>query len=484
MCWFLNAGLQVWAQVRQPPDQHYATVCKVTPNLLYKNAYDTIPLYESRGMGSVGFLGAVSVHDTGGIIGRYGDYLVFAVGGSYCMAALDRPDWTYQGLVPALHLLYSTTDGGLSCEQFRLRWAWRASSYSLSLEAFKVHLSSKWWLTGKFITDSTGIVSINVSGGNGIGDIVGDGGGDGVSGGVPPDVSDYDGSVPGTVDQPPLNPLGQNGRYVYDPEKQIWQWQGDIADNATEIDPFGEDQPAPAYNTGDLAQESTLRKVLKTLEGFQKEQGIKPDELQAMIDNGVISLKDGMIEYWEGKHLADKLDAIESSVDEAAVRIYNVGNSINSKIPGIEGKLESIAEASASTARSLGPRGAIVNNLTQIKADITTSGDNIVSAIEASKVDVPTTEQETEDYQIATPDLSSQIDGWLSFNLPVINIAPVGTLQDYDIGFMDWKIPFSEFSKSKGKWYIDALFRVRAILKWLVYLSATLAVVKAMGAGV
>lgn len=487
MVWFLNSGLQVMARVQQPPNGEYATVYKSTPNILYKNAYDTISLTLMRGIGSAAFLGASS-DGPGGIIGRFGDYMVGAVGGNYCIPYLDKPRYSVsqQGFVPAWHQLWSfIEDNWYKSEQFRLRWAWRASSLTISIDAFKSHLSSKWWLTGKFIADSSGITSIDVMGGNGIGDIVGDGGGDGVSGTVPPDVSDYDGSVPGTIDNPPTNPLGQNGRYVYDPEKKIWQWQGDIADNATDIDPFGEDQPLPTYNTGDLAQESTLRKVLQTLEGFQKEQGIQPDVLQAMIDNGVVSIVDGMVQYWEGKNLGAKLDSIDSSVDDSANLVYGAANSINSKVSVIKDNSDTTAQKAGQIATALSPFGNVGNTINQINANIVTSGDNIVSAIEGSKVDLPTTDgQDTQDYDISKPDLSSQIDGWLSFNLPVINIPPVGTLQDYDIGFMDWKIPFSEFSKSKGSWYILALFRVREILAWLVYLSATLGVVKAMGAGV
>jgi hypothetical protein len=489
MVWFLNSGLRVWAQVRQPPDAQYAAVYKETPNLLYKNAYDTISIYDRRGIGSYGFLGAETLYGTGGIIGRYGEYLVGSVGGSYCLPILDRANWTQQGYVPAVHLLYNSSDGSLKGEQFRLRWAWRSSDFSLSLDGFKAHLSSKWWLTGKFITDSTGIVSINVSGGNGIGDIVGDGGGDGVSGGVPPDTNDYGGAVPGTIDNPPVNPLGQNGKYVYDPEKKIWQWQGDLADNALQIDPFGQDQPAPTYNTGDLAQESTLRKVLQTLEGFQKDQGIKPEELQAMIDNGVVSLKDGMIEYWEGKHLAEKLDSIDSSVDDAADRIdssvdaasdrlYVAQNYANGKIDQIKEATIEIRNTATSILSQLGLFGPIVSTLKNVR-------DSIVNAVNGIQIpENPTADgQDTEDYQIGQPDLYSQIDGWLSLDFPLIEIPVAASLPDYEIGVMGWKIPFSYFSAYNGNWWNILFVRVRMILKWLVYLSATLALCKAMGGG-
>lgn len=483
MVWFLNSGLQVMARVQQPPNGEYATVYKSTPNILYKNAYDTISLTLMRGMGSAAFLGTSS-DGPGGIIGRFGDYMVGAVGGNYCVPYLDKPRYStdQQGFVPAWHQLWSAIeDNWYKSEQFRLRWAWRASSFTISLDAFKGDLSSKWWLTGKFITDLTGITSINVTGGNGIGDIVGDGGGDGVSGTVPPDVSEYDGSVPGTIDNPPVNPLGQNGRYVYDPEKKIWKWQGDLADNATDIDPFGEDQPSPSYNTGDLAQESTLRKVLQTLEGFQKDQGIKPDELQAMIDNGVVSLKDGMIEYWEGKHLPEKLDAIKEAVDSARL----VEQSINSKIDVMKGDTGIIRDASTSIASALGSRGIVVNTLDSVSANITTTGDSIVNAIEGSKVDIPTTEgQEDDDY--TAPDFDPQstfeeIIAW-SRGIVVVPALPVyEEFADYPIGFMDWKIPLSFFSKSKNPVLYAQCLRIRAILKWCVWIAAFMGLVYHIG---
>lgn len=492
MPWFLNSGLQVSTEIPVAPDGHEVVFYKTTPNILYKNAFDTIPLSLSRGMGSYQFIGVLS-HEAGyaSYIGRFGDYLMCPVGGNYCRPMYDKQRYS-AGLgryVPGATFLYSTVQGSSwDFERYMLRWAWRSTAFNITLAGFKGHLPSKWWLTGKFVTESTGITSIGVSGG-GIGDLVGDGsGGDGVSrGNIPPDTDDYAGGVPGTVDTPPINPIGQNGKWVYDPEKQIWQWQGDLADNAVNIDPYGEDQPLPIYNTGDLAQESTLRKVLQTLEGFSKEQGVTSDQLQSMIDNGVVALKDGMVEYWEGKHLAEKLDAIDSSVEDAADRIdssvddaanliYNVGNSINSRVNVIMDRAGSINDGVYSAAANTGVRGPIVNTLNNV-------GNNIVDAIsDITMPEMPTVEgQETESYEITTPDLDSQIDGWFSSNFPQLTIARTFVFDDYDIGVFGWKIPFSAFNSSSVRIVINT---ARNIVAWLVYLSAVLGVFKAMGGGV
>lgn len=507
MPWFLNSGLQLSTKISVAPDGDYVVFYKTTPNILYKNAFDTINLNIPRGMGSSHFIGALPhVSGNGSYIGRFGDYLLCPVGGNYCVPMYDKQRYntvTHQ-YEPAASYLYSTVEGSnWYADKYMLRWAWRSTAFNVTLAGFKGLLNSKWWLTGKFITDSTGITSIGVSGGGGIGDLVGDGsGGDGVSGGnIPPDANDYAGNVPGTVDTPPTNPIGQNGKWVYDPETKLWNWQGDVADNAIDIDPFGTDQPAPQYNTGDLAQESTLRKVeagidglakentlqqiRMTLENFQQQQGITPEQLQAMIDNSVVSIVDGQVQYWEGKNLAGKLDsidasvdAIDSSVDAASDRLYAAQNYANGKIDQIKDATIEIRNTASSIQSQLGLFGPIVSTLKNVR-------DSIVNAVNCIQIpENPTTDgQETEDFQIGEPDLSSQIDGWLSLDFPLIDIPVAASLPDYEIGVMGWKIPFSYFSAHNGNWWNIIFIRVRMILKWLVYLSATLALCKAMGAG-
>lgn len=374
---------------------------------------------------------------------------------------------------------------------------WRASQFDLTLDFFKLMLDTKWWLTGKFAVQSWGITGIGygagdqgASGQSASGSAGGSGGGGG-GGGIT--------TLPGAIDDPPITPLGLNGRWVYDPETKLWKWIGDIADNASQINPYdnsvmpenqerGLAQESTLRQIKDgvdgLAQESTLQKILISAEEFQKQQRITPEQFQSMLDNGVVALKDGMIEYWEGKNLGAKLDGIDSSVDEAGNRVVSAVGAVKGQVGLVKDSSATTAQKAGQIALALSPFGNVGGTINNINANIVTSGDNIVNAIEGSKVDLPTTEeQDKEDVDISEPDLSL-LDNLLTFNFPTVNLPVVTEFEDYEIGVFDWKIPFSYFSQSRNTFFFHAIWATRSILKWLVYLSATLAVLKAMGGGV
>lgn len=505
MPWFVNSG---W---RRSYTAYYeggdVTKYVVYPHVIRKHAYDLIPVNQLKSFGCyLLYLSSCPYYDSAqpqhylaiyNNIGFRQENYHYSIDNPICSGtvrgvACDFYDGAF-GREPFVYFLSGT-------EEMELRWAFRASSFIISLDAFKMHLPSKWWLRNKYTVGSGGITSINVPGGTGMG------GYDETEGSGPPVPSEggpgVGGSVPGDITNPPVTPMGQNGKWVYDPETKLWNWQGDFADNADQLNPWdntvmpenqerGLAQEATLRQVKDgidgLAKENTLQQIRMTLEDFRRQQGITPDQLQAMIDNAVVQIVDGQVQYWEGKHLADKLDAVESSVDDAADRIdssvddaanriYNVGNSINSKVDVIMDHAEAINYATTSVAANTGVRGPIVYALNNV-------GNNIVDAISDITIpENPTVEgQETESYEITTPDLDSQIDGWFSFNFPQLTIARTFVFDDYDIGVFGWKIPFSAFNSSSVRIVINT---ARNIVAWLVYLSAVLGVFKAMGGGV
>lgn len=366
-----------------------------------------------------------------------------------------------------------------SSDYYSLHAVWRANYFDVELEFFRSLLDSKWWITGEYSVHwSHGITGI----GHGTGE-------QGVSG-APAPSGGASTSVPGDILNPPITPLGDNGRWVYDPEKGLWQWQGDIADNVNQINPY--DNSVMPENSGTIegkwATESTLRRVLQTLEGFQREQGITSEQLQAMIDSGVVSIVDGMVQYWEGKNLVEAIDNQgQNLVDVIDDRVSGVTGRLSIEGAGIKNAInqhKQISSAISSRVSGLETGVSRVNtSIGAVNASIGEAKSDIVDAISNITIpENPTVEgQETESYEITAPDLSSHIDGWFAFDFPQLTIARQFVFEDYEIGVFDWKIPFSAFNDSSLRIVINT---VRNILTWLVYLSAVLGVFKAMGGGV
>ena len=463
------------------------------PHVWNKPYYD---IFATSGVGNRGSLW----NTTDGVISANFTLLGYVGNVSFAWRNFNLQSYTYSGVCPLVR--FDPLDNGTFQNQVKAPFSyyaayatWRSPLLDVPLDFFKMMRDRKWWIRGEFAVNSTGITGIGygtgdqgVSGQTASGGSGGSGGGGGIT------------TLPGAIDDPPQTPLGLNGRWVYDPETKLWNWIGDIADNANQINPFdnsvmpenqerGAAQEATLRQVKDgidgLAKEETLKKVYMSMEEFAKQQNLRTGELQAMIDNGVVSIVDGMVQYWEGKNLAPKLDSIKSSVDESADRVVQSQSATRQQVELIKDTTGSIRDSTAATAGALGPRGALVLSINTVGDTVSTIGDSIVNAV--GDIDVPenptTDEQDKEEVDISEPELS-QFDGWLTLEFPQINIPRVTNFSDYDIGVMGWEIPFSYFSQSNGAWYNVAIFRVRTILAWLVYLSATLGVCKAMGAGV
>lgn len=494
MPWYVNSG---WRRQYNVVVEGGATVTTsaVYPSSISKEAYDVIRLSTlPTGVGcSLFYLPTRPVVGSYDLLARSGKVGFRQIGYDYNSSRV------FTAPVGGLALDNSWVAGAWQhvtrpfegSERMELRFAFRASNFMITLEAFKGHLASKWWLRNKYTVGSSGITGININGGTGMGgydDSVGSGPAAPSEGGA-----GLGGSVPGDITNPPVTPMGLNGKWVYDPEKKIWQWHGDYADNSGQINPFdnsvmpenqerGGAQEATLRQVKDgidgLAKEDTLQQIRISFEEFQKQQRITPSELQAMIDNAVVSVVDGQIQYWEGKNLAPKLDGIKTSVEQGS-------DQVSSKVDDVKEVAERIDTNGKNVIAALGPQGRVNFMLNTVNSSITTIGDSIVNAI--GDINIPenptTDEQDKEPVDISEPALS-QFVGWLTFDYPQIHIPPLPALADYDIGVMGWKIPFSYFSQSNGNIWAVVFLRVRTILAWLVYLSATLGVVKAMGAGV
>lgn len=367
-----------------------------------------------------------------------------------------------------------------SSDYYSLHAVWRANYFDVELEFFRSLLDSKWWVTGKY--------SVHWSHGiNGIGHGTGEQGGSGApapsgGGGI---------SVPGDILNPPTTPLGDNGRWVYDPEKGLWQWQGDIADNVNQINPY--DNSVMPENSGTIegkwATESTLRRVLQTLEGFQKEQGITPEQLQTMIDSGVVSIVDGMVQYWEGKNIPQ---AIASVGDQAAQSAGAAANQIANKLENIGDRIVSAVGMRGGIAqRIINAEDALSGKLDSLGSRVDSGAGAIVDAINnieapSIDIDVPSTDGQTIDnYDAPEGDVGSLgnelFDLTMSWGLPVVDIPVVREFPDWDVGVFDWVIPLSYFSYSKNPRISNILHGVREFLSWLCWLTLVVGCVRSIG---
>lgn len=410
---------------------------------------------------------------------------------------------TFSGVCPVVRYDYSGNgqieyNVHVPFSYYSVYATWRSPLFDVPIDVFKMHLDSKWWIRGWFAFDSTGITGI----GYGTGDqgvsgqtASGSSGGSGDGGGIT--------MLPGAIDDPPQTPLGLNGRWVYDPETRLWNWVGDIADNADQLNPW-DNSVMPENQERGLAQEATLRQVKAgidglakentlqqirmTLEEFQRQQGITSDQLQAMIDNAVVEIVDGYVQYWEGKNLVEAIDNQgQNLVDVIDDRVSGVIGRLSIEGAGIKNAInqhKQVSSAISSRVSGLETGVSRVNtSIGAVNASIGEAKSDIVDAISnITMPENPTVDgQDVESYEITTPDLSSQIDGWFAFDFPQLTIARQFVFEDYDIGVFGWKIPFSAFNDSSLRIIINT---VRNILTWLVYLSAVLGVFKAMGGGV
>ncbi len=495
MPWFVNSG---W---RRSYTAHYeggdVTKYVVYPHVIRKHAYDLIPANQVKSSGChllylsscPYYKSAQSQH----YLAIY-NHIGFRQQGYHY--SIDNPlnsgpvkgvacDF-YDGALGRESHVYSLSGH----EEMELRWVFRDVNFIISLEAFKMHLSSKWWLKNKYTVGSGGITSINVPGGTGMG------GYDETEGSGPSAPSEggsgVGGSVPGDITNPPITPMGQNGKWVYDPEKKLWNWVGDFADNADQLNPWdnsvmpenqerGLAQEATLRQVKDgvdgLAKESTLQQIRMTLEDFQREQGITPDQLQAMIDNAVVEIVDGQVQYWQGQNLVEE---IVGASDNVVHQLYTESAGIKNEINQHKGVSSAISSKVSDLDNSV---KAVDTSIGAVDASIGDAKTDIVNAIsDISIPENPTVDgQETESYEITAPDLSSQIDSWFASNFPQLDIDRVTVFEDYDIGVFGWKIPFSAFNSSIIQRVINTIHN---ILEWLVYLSAVLSVFKAMGGGV
>jgi hypothetical protein len=503
MPWFVNSGWRRSYQTRVEGGGS-ATKYVVYPNLISKHAFDCIPCYRLTGTGCyLHYLATRPVFAGYDLIARSGN-IGFAQSG-YSGNPIENAvvsgralDYYWVGEHDGYEARVIGFDG--PSESMQLRWAFRASSFIISLDAFKMHLPSKWWLKNKYTVGSGGIISINVPGGAGMG------GYSETEGSGPPVPSEggpgVGGSVPGSITEPPVTPMGENGKWVYDPETKLWNWVGDFADNADQLNPW-DNSVMPENQERGLAQEATLRQVKSgidglakentlqqirmTLEEFQKQQGITDDQLQAMIDNAVVEIVDGYVQYWQGQNLVGAIDNHgQNLVDVIDDRVSGVIGRLAIEGVGIKNAINQHKEISSAISSRV---SGLDNSVSRVNASIgavnTSIGEartDIVNAINDITIpENPTVEgQETESYEIIAPDLSSQIDGWFAFDFPQLTIARQFIFEDYDIGVFDWKIPFSAFNDSSLRIVINT---VRNILTWLVYLSAVLGVFKAMGGG-
>lgn len=364
-----------------------------------------------------------------------------------------------------------------SSDYYSLHAVWRANYFDVELEFFRSLLDSKWWITGKY--------SVHWSHGiNGIGHGTGEQGGSG----APAPSGGGSISVPGDILNPPTTPLGDNGRWVYDPEKGLWQWQGDIADNVNQINPY--DNSVMPENSGTIegkwATESTLRRVLQTIEGFQKEQGITTEQLQAMLDAGVVSIVDGMIQFWEGKHIPQAIASVGDRVDQAA---QSVNNSVGSASGNVSASVTAAGDKVYNMVRSL--RAETISQSTSLRTAVHFQGDRIVDAINnieapSIDIDVPSTDGQTIDnYDAPEGDVGSLgnelFDLNMSWGLPVVDIPVVREFPDWDVGVFDWVIPLSYFSYSKNPRISNILHGVREFLSWLCWLTLVVGCVRSIG---
>ena len=501
MPWFVNSGWRRSYQISLEGGGS-ATKYAVYPGIISKHAFDCIPCDTLTGTGCyLHYLATRPVFAGYGLLARSGNigFAQYGGGGGIPIGigavwgrALDYR-WISDDAVYEASVI--NFDGPL--ESMQLRWAFRASSFIISLDAFKMHLPSKWWLAKKFtVSPGNGIVAINVPGGTGMG---GQGEGENSGPAVPSEGgSGVGGSVPGDITNPPVTPFGENGKWVYDPETKMWNWVGDFADNAGQLNPW-DNSVMPENQERGLAQEATLRQVKDgieqirmTLEEFQKQQGITGEQLQAMIDNAVVEIVDGYVQYWQGQNLVGAIDNqgqnLVGAIDNQGQNLVDV---IDDRVSGVIGRLSiegvGIKNAinqhkeisSAISSRVIG----LDNSVSRVNTSIGEAKTDIVNAIsDITMPENPTVDgQDVESYEITTPDLSSQIDGWFSFSFPQLTIARTFIFEDYEIGVFDWKIPFSAFNNSSLRVMINT---VRNILAWLVYLSAVLGVFKAMGGGV
>lgn len=456
------------------------------PHVWNKPYFD---IFATTGVGNRGSLW----NSSGGVISANYTLLGFVGNTGFAWRNFNFQGLTFSGVCPLVR--FDPYDNGNFVNQVQTPFSyyaaystWRSPLFDVSLDFFKMMLDSKWWIRGQFAFNSTGITGIGYgTGEQGVSGQTASGSAGGAfgAGGIT--------QLPGAIDDPPQTPLGLNGKWVYDPETKLWNWIGDVADNADQINPY-DNSVMPENEERGLAQEATLRQVKEgveglakestlqqirvTLEDFQQDQGITPEQLQVMIDNSVVSIVDGQVQYWEGKHLAEKLDAIDSSVDDAANRLYNVGNSINSKVDLITQNSGSIRDNTQSAAANTGVRGPIVTTLNSV-------GNKIVNAVNDINIpENPTVDgQDTEEYQIGEPDLSNQIDGWFSYDWPHITIPRANHFYDYDIGLFGWTIPFSYFNDDEYLVCNSTINIVRNLLLWLVRVSAVVGVFKAMGGG-
>lgn len=370
---------------------------------------------------------------------------------------------------------------------YSLHAVWRANYFDVDLEFFRGLLDSQWWLTGKYAVHwNHGITGI----GHGSGE-------QGMSGSPAPSGGGGIISVPGDdILNPPTTPLGANGKWVYDPEKRVWQWQGDIADNVDKINPY--DNSVMPENSlsieGKWATESTLRRVLQTLEGFQKQQGITPEQLQVMIDSGVVSIVDGMVQYWEGKHLPEVISSVGDKVDSAAQSISSSSSSAANQVSGAvsAGADKIYNELRRDYSGLVGQLGANRASINQVWQSVDAGASAIVDAInglDAPSIDVPTTEgQIEEEIELPSADLvglSARLDqicdtlGFPSVSVPII--PPGALFSDWPVGVFDWRIPFSEFMSDSR--VVGIIQGARTIILWLLSFTALLGLIRSMGGG-
>lgn len=501
MPWFVNSG---WRRSYKISVEGGGSVTKyaVYPGKISKYAFDCIPCNSLTGTGcTLLYLVTRPVFADTDFLSRSGN-IGFA---QHSFTYNDKPmahgyvygtaldySWQYDGNKPKV---IGFDDG--SSEAMQLRWAFRASSFEISLDAFKSHLPSKWWMTKKFtVSPGNGIIAINVPGGTGMG-----GQGDGENSG-PAAPSEggpgVGGSVPGDITNPPSTPMGQNGKWVYDPETKMWNWQGDYADNADQLNPW-DNSVMPENQERGLAQEATLRKVeagiekiRMTLEDFQKQQGVTPDQLQAMIDNAVVEIVDGQVQYWQGQNLVGAINNIADKVEEVKENIDNSASSAANQVA------ESIQQAANKNKSAVDLNSTYLWNFKQenhsdlraLQSTVTYQGGRIVDAIndlEAPTVDVPSTDEQTIDNCDApvgdVGSLGNELFGLSMSWLPVQNLPVVREFPDWDVGVFDWVIPFSHFSYSKNPRISNILYGVREFLSWLCWVTLVVGCVRSIVGG-
>lgn len=467
------------------------------PSYMLKDSFDVI------GVG--GFNGRICLFRHTPASSVYNSYTYAGNMGSVYLEGITSGAGSYKGA----RIVYLYVDEGVirrgllygeEEDFYSLRYVWRHPDFDISLEEFTLILESTWWLRDRYTVSSfngvTGITGINTLDGGGMGrdntrisNTIPSGGG-----AAPGDVASVPLSVSGDPFNPPTTPLGDNGRWVYDPEKKLWQWQGDLADNANRIDPY--DNSVMPENSGTIegkwATESTLRRVLQTLEGFQKEQGITPEQLQAMIDSGVVSIVDGMVQYWEGKHIPQAIASVGDKIDSAAQSISDSSSSAANQVSS------SIAAASDQIRRKMNDdysglsghiaaNSAYVNNVKRAVDSGTASIVGAINGLEFPSVDIPTAEvQDFESYDAPVGDVDSLGNDLFSLVFPGVafaSIPVVSEFPDWDVGVFDWIIPFSYFSYSRNPQIYGVLSSVRTVLKWLIYLSVVISGVRMLGGG-